>query len=190
MAETLNELLDLIEAGDEDAKQRLRDMLSTKDQEVGQAKRALALKTDDKLRERYPRALRAWEKGHLRLEGTLTDEEMVEALKAEEEKLAELGVPISTSASAEVVATKEEPVPVAPTQDPAKALAGTGGGSGPGGSPRDLFSEYMEAIKGTTKTDRYKANRILVELNQTGRQAEIKRITDSVAASPITPATI
>jgi len=184
----LDELLERVAAGDDEAAAELKSLYASQAKTAAVAQRDLKLKTDSALRERYPRALRAWEKGKLKLGEDVDGDALVEALKEQEDFLAEMGVPVE-------VATTKAPVVETPASgdganDPAEALSGAVGASSPGGQVRDLVAEYFDAIKGSTVHDQARANSLLVELNQ-GRQAEkIQQITESLSARPITPNTI
>lgn len=114
--------------------------------------------------------------------GTMSEDEMIQALAAKEDEYAALGAPIDS-----VVETVSEPAP-APAVDPAQALAGGVGSSGPAGTPRDYVHEYMELVtKGTTVHDQARANAILAELNKSGQKDKIRQITDALSARPILP---
>lgn len=184
----LDELLERVAAGDDEAAAELKSLYASQAKTAAVAQRDLKLKTDSALRERYPRALRAWEKGKLRLGEDVDGDALMEALREKEEEYAEMGVPVETKATATPpVAT---PAGGDGADDPAEALSGAVGASSPGGQVRDLVAEYFDAIKGSTTHDQARANSLLVELNQ-GRQAEkIQQITESLSARPITPNTI
>jgi hypothetical protein len=191
MLKTIDELLALVSEGDEDAQAEIRERFASAEREKAIVARDLKLKTDATLKERYPRALRAYEKGRLRLTDDMDEAAMLEALKDKEEELAELGVSVEPVAPA---ATPEgEDVPVKPVEDddPAKALSGARGAGSPGGQPRDLVAEWADAMKGTTKHDRAKANAILVELNNFGQknperaQQMMDQINSYLEARPI-----
>jgi len=177
---TIQELVQLVAEGDEEAQEQLVKALAEKDQRISSAERDLKLKTDKALRERYPRAFRAYDRGKLDLH-TLDDDELVSALEAKENEYAELGVPLS-----DVV--EIEPGAVTPTPDPAQALVGGGATSGPGGAPRDYVYEIVELMnKGTTVHDQAKWQKMLVELNKEGRKDKIAEITQMLEARPIVP---
>ena len=188
---SIEELLQLAAEGDEEAQAEIKARFEATQQESLSAKRELKLKTDNTLKERYPRALRAWEKGKLRLSENMTEDELLDALREKEEEYAEMGVPVNLQPAA----TEQHP----PTgehggddddDDPAKALAGAGGSAGPAGQPRDHVAEYFDALAGSTTHDRARANRILVELQKPELRHKIEEITRRLEAQPITPATI
>ena len=190
MARTVEELITLIAEGDESAQTELTNLLANSNREAAIAKRDLRLKTDEKLRERYPRALRAWEKGHLSFADSVSEDEMAEMLRSKEDEYASLGVPIDTqpaSAPAPVVETVQTEDG---SGDPAQALAGGKAASSPGGQPRDLVAEYFDALKGSTIHDQARANAVLVELNKSGQQDKIGQITHQLEARPISLTTI
>ncbi len=191
---SIDELMQAVAEGDEEAQTELRERFLTVEQDKARVARDLKLKTDTTLRERYPRALRAWEKGKLKLADDMDDAALVEALKEQEEFFAEMGVPVETSpAQAASPATDPEggEVPVKPVDDPAKALAGGRAAQSPGGQPRDYVAEWMDAMKGSTIRDRERANAIIVELNAFGQrnperaQAMMDQINASIEARPI-----
>lgn len=196
MARSVDELLELIEAGDDEAKEELRNVLAVSKQEAASRARELRLKTDNALKDRYPRALRAYEKGRLKLGGDLSDDDLIAALADKEEELAELGVPLGDalvpsgntgSGDDTDDGTDDESAP-----DPAKALAGGRAASSPGGQPRDLVGEAIEAYKkATTEHDLAKAHSILVELNKNpATRGKVDLITKALEARPIAPLTI
>ena len=190
---SIEELLQLAAEGDEEAQAEIKARFEATQQESLSAKRELKLKTDSTLKERYPRALRAWEKGKLRLSENMTEDELMDALREKEEEYAEMGVPVNLQPAA----TEQQPPTGEPggdgdddNDDPAKALAGAGGSAGPAGQPRDHVAEYFDALAGSTTHDRARANRILVELQNTELRHKIDEITRRLEAPPITPATI
>jgi hypothetical protein len=190
---SIEELLQLAAEGDEEAQAEIKARFEATQQESLSAKRELKLKTDNTLKERYPRALRAWEKGKLRLSENMTEDELLDALREKEEEYAEMGVPVNLQPAA----TEQQPPTGEPggdgdddDDDPAKALAGAGGSAGPAGQPRDHVAEYFDALAGSTTHDRARANRILVELQKPELRHKIEEITRRLEAQPITPATI
>lgn len=190
---SIEELLQLAAEGDEEAQAEIKARFEATQQESLSAKRELKLKTDNTLKERYPRALRAWEKGKLRLSENMTEDELMDALREKEEEYAEMGVPVNLQPAA----TEQQPPTGEPggdgdddNDDPARALAGAGGSAGPAGQPRDHVAEYFDALAGSTTHDRARANRILVELQNTELRHKIDEITRRLEAPPITPATI
>ena len=190
---SIEELLQLAAEGDEEAQAEIKARFEATQQESLSAKRELKLKTDSTLKERYPRALRAWEKGKLRLSENMTEDELMDALREKEEEYAEMGVPVNLQPAA----TEQQPPTGEPggdgdddNDDPAKALAGAGGSAGPAGQPRDHVAEYFDALAGSTTHDRARANRILVELQKPELRHKIEEITRRLEAQPITPATI
>jgi hypothetical protein len=190
---SIEELLQLAAEGDEEAQAEIKARFEATQQESLSAKRELKLKTDNTLKERYPRALRAWEKGKLRLSENMTEDELMDALREKEEEYAEMGVPVNLQPAA----TEQQPPTGEPggdgdddNDDPAKALAGAGGSAGPAGQPRDHVAEYFDALAGSTTHDRARANRILVELQKPELRHKIEEITRRLEAQPITPATI
>lgn len=190
---SIEELLQLAAEGDEEAQAEIKARFEATQQESLSAKRELKLKTDSTLKERYPRALRAWEKGKLRLSENMTEDELLDALREKEEEYAEMGVPVNLQPAA----TEQQPPTGEPggdgdddNDDPARALAGAGGSAGPAGQPRDHVAEYFDALAGSTTHDRARANRILVELQKPELRHKIEEITRRLEAPPITPATI
>jgi len=190
---SIEELLQLAAEGDEEAQAEIKARFEATQQESLSAKRELKLKTDSTLKERYPRALRAWEKGKLRLSENMTEDELLDALREKEEEYAEMGVPVNLQPAA----TEQQPPTGEPggdgdddNDDPARALAGAGGSAGPAGQPRDHVAEYFDALAGSTTHDRARANRILVELQKPELRHKITEITRRLEAQPITPATI
>lgn len=191
MAHSIDELIELAASGDEEAAQELKNRYVAKEREAATAARNLKLKTDPTLKERYPRALRAFEKGHLKITEDMGDDALAEALQAEETKLAELGVPVEPFAPQAAATTPAGDDGAEAPTDGARALAGGKAASSPGGQPRDLVAEYFDALKGSTIHDRAKANTILVELNRTPQGKEkVKEITRSLEARPITLSSI
>lgn len=185
MQHTIDELIQLAAEGDEEAQTELKARFDLAQQGKSQAERTLKLKTDTALRERFPRALTAWEKGYVNIPDGLDDTALADALRAEETKLADLGVPIETQVTQTTPVVEDGEGNVAVTVDPAQALSGGKAASSPGGAPRDLVSEYFQHLKGETIHDRAKANSILVELNKTRQHDKIRQITQQLEARPI-----
>jgi hypothetical protein len=183
---TKEELLQRIQDGDEDAIEELSNLITGLEGSVASAARDLKLKTDKAWRDRYPRALRAFDIGKLNL-GSVSDDDLAAALEDKENELAELGVPLETSA--EVTAKKEEEVPVKetePADDPAKALGGGVGNTSPVGAPRDEVHEVLEGLrKGSTRYDQAKAFAVIAELNKGNRKDKVMEITKALEARRI-----
>jgi hypothetical protein len=182
---TIDELLALAAEGDEEAQTEIRTRFQAVERDKAVAARDLKLKTDPKIKERYPRALRAYEKGKLTFTDDQDEAAVLEALRDQEDYLAEMGVPVETSASTPVVAAVVESGDGA--NDPAQALSGGRAASSPGGQPRDLVAEWADAMKGSTIHDQARAHGILVELNQSGQKDKIAQITRSLEARPASP---
>jgi hypothetical protein len=183
---TIQELIQLVAEGDEDAQEQLNQALARLQQDKVAAERDLKLKTDKTLRDRYPRALRAFDRGKLVLTADMDDDQVIQALQAKEDEYAELGVPLEPVV--ETNPTVEAPAGAVQRQeDPANALSGGTGSSGPGGAPRDLVNEFVELMtKGTTDHDRARANKLLVELQSLpGGKEKVKQISQMLEARPI-----
>jgi hypothetical protein len=187
--QSIEDLIALAGEGDEDAQAEIKKRFDAMSQGEASAKRDLTLKTDAKLRERYPRALRAWELGKVKLDG-LSDEALTDALREKEDEYAQMGVPIETSAAVQVsaVAASEGGVGDVPVVDPAAALSGGRAASSPGGNPRDYAAEFFDAMKGSTEHDQARAFALLPELNRTPQGKEkIAQITQQLQSRPIIP---
>jgi hypothetical protein len=81
MSKSIDELLALAAEGDDQASQEIRERFASAEREKAIVARDLKLKTDATLKERYPRALRAYEKGRLRLTDDIDEAAMLEALQ-------------------------------------------------------------------------------------------------------------
>lgn len=185
---SLEELLVLAAEGDEEAQAEIKERFAAKEREHLSAKRDLRLKTDATLRERYPRALRAWEKGRLKITDDMTEDDLIEALREKEDELAELGVPLSeqtAKATPEEAITAGSAEKAASEDDPAKALAGARASSSPAGQGRDLLAEFEEAVHGPTIHDRQRAWRILTEMQKDPYKEKVKAATKRLEAPPI-----
>lgn len=189
MAE-VEELLAQAADGSEEAIEQLKTLLAEKDKEARLARLELKLTKDKDLRERYPRAIRAYERGRLKISEDMTEEDLVRVLGDKEEELAELGVPLREASEEPQMQAKSEPESTtapesASAPDRAQALAGAFGASGPAGQARDLATEFEEALRGSTQHDRARAWRILVELQKPEHRHQIERIVEKLQAPPI-----
>jgi hypothetical protein len=181
---TIQELVELASEGDEDAAAEITARFAGVEQKATGAERKLKLTTDKELHDRYPRALRAWKKGYLDLDSTVSDEQLVDVLRGKENELADLGAAVEMGAVA-TPATENATGDV--TSSGAQALTGGNASSGPAGSPRDVTREFFDALKGSTEHDQARAFSLLVELNQTKQSEKIQQITRQLEARPITP---
>jgi hypothetical protein len=179
--QTIEELIELAAEGDEDAAKEIKQRFDETRSQAVSAERKLQLTTDKTLKERYPRALRAWDKGYLKLDSDLSDAQVAEVLAAKENELADLGTVVDPSNTSTAAPSVEE------SADGARALSGGVGSGSPGGSPRDVTVEFFDALKGTTEHDQAKAFSLLVELNKTKQGDKIQQITRQLEARPITP---
>jgi hypothetical protein len=178
-------LLQRVAEGDEEAITELRTAYAAKDADVQRERGKLALEQkllkDKELRDRYPRAIRAYEKGRLGLPEDGAEETLLKSLQSKEEELAELGVPVET----------HQPSP--PSATPPTEASGFGkpiGPQSPGSVGRNLLEEYLDARKGTTIHDQAKAHQILIEMNQQARhdpkmRDDIARLSEITSAPPI-----
>ena len=188
---TIQELIQLVAEGDEEAQEELVKVLQQSQQGEAAAKRDLKLKTDKTLRDRYPRALRAFDAGKLRLTDDMDDDAVVRALEEKEDEYASIGVPIEPIVASAPVETPAGGAQSTPAADPAEALTGGGATSGPGGTPRDYVYEIVELMnKGTTVHDQAEWQKRLVELNKSGQKEKIAQITALLEARPILPSGI
>jgi len=188
MTQSVDELIELAASGDEEAAQALKNLYLAKEREAAEAARNLKLKTDTALRERYPRALRAFDKGFLKIDGSMTDDDMTAMLAAKEEEYAALGAGLDPAPTPQASAPSDGGEATG-DQDPAKALGGARSASSPGGQPRDLVGEAISLYKkGTTSYDIVKAHQALAELNKNpATRAKVREITRSLEASQIGP---
>lgn len=194
---SIDELLQAVAEGDEEAQKELRERYLTAEQEKARVARDLKLKTDSRLKELYPRALRAYNLGKLNLAEDLDDEALVKALKEQEEFYADMGVPIESSpatpseqAANTDTGTEGEEVPVKPTEDdPAKALVSDRSTQSPGGQPRDYVHEFFTHMSGSTATDQQNAFAVIAEINKMKDKVRadqmLEQISDRLSAKPI-----
>lgn len=184
---TIEELLATLQEDDPEAAKALQDHLTAAATEKEQAQKELARKTrdydlatDQKYRERFPRAMMVFDKGRLTLEDELDKEALVKALNDKEEELAELGVPVPESKGA-------SPPPSAPKaeaekpseEDPAKSWGEPIGGS-PSTSAEDPVKDFWNAMRGTTEVDRRNAADALYALNLMGHGKADKPDNDKI----------
>ena len=194
---SIDELLQAVAEGDEEAQKELRERYLTAEQEKARVARDLKLKTDSRLKELYPRALRAYNLGKLNLAEDLDDEALVKALKEQEEFYADMGVPIesppatpSEQAANTDTGTEGEEVPVKPAEDdPAKALVSDRSTQSPGGQPRDYVHEFFTHMSGSTAKDQQNAFAVIAEINKMKDKVRadqmLEQISDRLSAEPI-----
>ena len=181
---TLSNIEDLLNTLDEDDAKAIRAALGEKDDLLkakARAERDLSLATDDGLKERYPRAWRAYQKKRLDFGDTTDPEQVTAILKAKEEELAELGVP-----AGEATPQTQAPPVVAgtPAPDPGEVF-GTPVSGGAPSVARNLTQEFLESMKADTPTDRNRMADIIAEMNAKGAQDEIEKLVDILNARPI-----
>lgn len=117
---------------------------------------AKVAKEQAKLAQKFPRAMTAYQKGRLTLPDDPSDDALVAALKAKEEELEDLGVPIvGTAPSA--------PAPVVDEEDPA-----------------GVWGQDISSGRGDTTTQ--DLNRQIIELAETGDHGSRLDIIAKVAA--------
>jgi len=172
---TIEELLATLQEDDPEAAKALQDALTAAATEKETAQKELARKTrdyematDQKYRERFPRAMMVFDKGKLTLEDGLDQEGLIKALNDKEEELADLGVPIpgTPAVSAPPTAAKpkaEEP----PAEDPAKSWGEPVGGS-PHTPAEDPVKDFWNGLRGSTNKDRTDMADALYALNLMG----------------------
>lgn len=164
----------LAELDDEQAA-AIRGALADKDAAKAKMERDLKLATDSEIRQKYPRAWKAYEKKMIDFGDAVSPEDISKILKGKEEELAALGVPVDTPAPAAV--QEAEP-------DPAAAFGAPVGG-GQQTAPRDLTKEYLETMKVDSYSDRAKLPEIIAEMNKKGASEEINRLSELLSAQPI-----
>lgn len=156
---TLEEILASLE--DEDATV-LRQALAAKDKTAAIAKRDLELAKNNDLKERFPRAWRAYSKGKLPLGDLVGEIELVDKFKTMESELAELGVPISETPAAQPPAGT---VPPAAAPDPAAAFGASASGGAAPSAAHDLEQEFREAMKSENPGDRVRLIELVDDMN-------------------------
>jgi len=171
----LDDLLAQLEDGE--AAEAIKAELLSAQTRAAKAERDLKI-TKPELREKFPRAMAAYDKGRVTLPDNPSDDALFEYLKNKEEEYADLGVPIPGV---------QNPV-VEPTDDydPADSFGSPVAGGAPA-PKRDYVREVVEAIKTNTSDGREKAAQLLTELNvQEGFQSpKIEEITRRLNAKPI-----
>lgn len=173
----------LLETLDENDAKAIRDALAEKDdliQQKARTERDLRLATDPKLREAYPRAFRAYELKELDFGDAIVEADVLDILKKNEEKLARLGVPISTEPPAATTQAAPEQTP----PDPAAAFGTPVAGGAPSGA-RNLTQEFLESMKADSVTDREKMAEIIAEMNAKGAKDQVEQLVDMLNARPI-----
>ncbi len=187
---SIDDLIQLASEGDEEAQTELRERYLTAEKKAADTERALRLKTDSKLRERYPRALKTWDMGKFKLADDLDEDGIAKALQEQEEFLAELGVSPTMEKASTPAAEGEEEVPVKVDEDdPAKALSGTKSASPPGGQPRDYVHEFFTKMSGSTAKDQQGAFTVIAEINKMKDKVRademLEQIAERLSAEPI-----
>lgn len=193
---SIDELLALAAEGDEEAQNEIKSRFQATQAASSKAQRELKLKTDPKMKERYPRALLAYEKGKLVFDDDVSEEDMANILRDKEEELAELGVPLPGAKRTETITTgkqtdaSQDGDDEGDEGDPALALGTPKGASSPGGEARDLVNEFFEHLNGPTLHDQANAYRILVELQKPENRDRIAEVTERLSAKPKLPVMI
>ena len=180
---------------DEDEAQEIRNAILDKEKDKARVERDLYLATNKEIKEAYPRAWRAYELDELDLGESTDINEVKKILKANEEKLARLGVPVSTNPPAPQPASQggaEEDAsdnngPDEPDDSNPGDVFGepVSGGSATGSTPLTLTQEFLESMKTDSETDRARMAEILVEMNKRGMKREIDNLVDVLNAPPI-----
>jgi hypothetical protein len=166
----LEDLIAVLEEEDPDTAQKLRERLDQVDELSRMLKlkeRDLKLATDKTLKEKYPRAMLALEKGRLRLPDDPSDEALLAVLKDKEEELADFGV--VPPGEEKKVSPVQETAQGSDAYDPASAFGEPVAGS-PRTPERDIIREYKEAMALNTREGRIRASQLLAEMNQMGFQ--------------------
>ncbi len=169
----------ILESLDEEEAKTIRQALEEKDSLVRDKERLardLKLATDTVLREKFPRAARAYDKKLLDLGNAFTEEEIVAQFKTKEAELVELGVPISTQAPSTPQPTD---APEAPP-DPAAAFGEPVNGPSTPSNARNLEAEFDEKMKSADPTDRLNLIEIINEMSKDERE----RVTERLSAPP------
>jgi hypothetical protein len=183
----MSDLNALLETLDDDDAKTIREALAEKDNLIkakARAERDLRMVSDDGLKERFPRAWRAYQKKRLDLGETVDAEEVIALLKAKEEELADLGVPAG-EAQAQGSSSDAQPASAeSAAPDPAAAFGAPVAGGQPSGS-RNLTQEFLESMKADTPIDRDKMAEIIGEMNTKGAKDQIEQLVDVLNARPI-----
>lgn len=183
----MSRIEDVLATLDEEDAEAIRQELAEKDalaKEKKRAERDLKLVSDDALKERFPRAWRAYQKKRLDLGDALEPDEVIAALKAKEEELAELGVPASDAPPPTQIQTPgAEGDGGEGAVDPAEAWGTPVAGGQPSGA-RNLTQEFLESMKAESSTDRAKMAEVVGLMND-GKREEIERLVDTLNAPPI-----
>jgi len=179
----IDELLARVAEGDEEAQAELKKLYSDRDKAVETQKqlrdRDKKIANDPSFREKFPRAMAAYDKGRLALPDDPSDEALSAALKAKEDELIDIGfeVPKSADAKAEGEASVEE------KPDPAKAWEGTSGAHSPGElHPDDGVNEVEKAMTEPIGSREW-AN-ILYKANREGQQNRLVEIREAYQPDP------
>ena len=165
----MSELDDLLaEIEDPDLAEKFKAKFTEKDEALARtqaiaARDSKVQKEQAKLAQKFPRAMSAFQKGRLSLPDDPSDEALVEALKAKEEELEDLGVPIPGAAPTPIVPDEEE--------DPAAAWGddiGTGRGEN---TTADLFNQVKDLAESGEQYDRLEIIAKISEMNAKAQQS-------------------
>lgn len=126
--------------------EQLTDMLSKSEQaslELAKAQRDLKLARDTEFREKFPRAMAAYDKGYLTFGDDTSDEATLKTLAAKEQELLDMGVQIASDAPPEA---SKEPEGAEAFGQPQGAASPSKAAQGP--TPQQKIEEAMEAGDG------------------------------------------
>jgi hypothetical protein len=148
MAE-LEELLQQVQDGEDGAVDALKTFMAEKDRgaelKTQLLERDLKVQRSAELKGKYPRAMKAYFKGHMKLPDDPGDEALHEALAAKETELEDMGVPLGTEGDS-------DPAETAPavSGEGGEAPAGFGnpqGSGSPGGSGPDSSYKLEQSLQ-------------------------------------------
>ena len=162
----MTELDDLLaDIDDPDVSEKIKAAFNAKDEALAQRqalmdRNAKVQREQGKLAAKFPRAMLAYNKGRFTLPEDASDDALVAALKAKEEELEDLGVPVTQQAATET--------PV--ESDPAAAWGedlSTGQGDT---TTQDLFNQFRDSIESGDQNDRLEAIKTLSMMNAQAQQ--------------------
>jgi hypothetical protein len=176
----LSKLDEILAQLDDDTAAAVKAEVLAAEVRAAKAERDLKAAKRTDLREKFPRAMAAYDKGRVSLPDDPSDEALEACLKDKEEEYADIGVPIPGETVPDVRTDPEE-------ADPAAAF-GTPVAGGAPAPKRDYVREVIEIIKSDKSTEgRAKAASILTELNREEgfMSPKLAEIVEKLNARPI-----
>lgn len=173
----MSKLEDLLAQLDDEAAEAIKAEFLAAQSKAARLERDLNVTKKGEFREKFPRAMAAYDKGRVSLPDDPSDDALLAFLKAKEEEYEDLGVPIP-GATGRQEAEDEG--------DPSAAFGAPVGGGAPG--PKvDYVREVLSAVRDNTPAGREKAALLLTNLNmEEGYQSpKLQKIVEELNAKPV-----